>query len=94
MDFNKYQYYGMQQQAQTENENKKKSDAMKVRIEEFAKINTIEEAKNLAKQILPVANDINRFSVGNAKVIIINTSDIFRISFDSPDEFISYDFAE
>ena len=92
MDFDIYQMRAMQENIQAQDENKKKIERMIVRLKEFENIETIEEAKELAKKILPVANEINRFSVGDAKCTVINRDDLFRISFDTPDEFISYDF--
>lgn len=73
-------------------QNKTKYENFKKRLEEFGKINTLEEAKTLAGKILPTANELNVFRVGNAKCTIINKEDNFRICLDTNEEFISYDF--
>lgn len=75
-------------------QNKAKYENFKKRLEEFAKISTLEEAKNLAKKILPTANEFCVFRIGNAKCTIINKKENFRICLDTSDEFISYDFVE
>ena len=62
------------------------------RIGKFKKVKTLKEAKELASKIIPTANEINRFYIENAKCIIVNKEDMFRISFDTAEEFISYDF--
>lgn len=64
----------------------------KDRVAPFAMVSTFEEAKELAKKILPTANEINRFYVGDAKCMIVNRNDLLRISIDSATEFICYDF--
>lgn len=69
-----------------------KYNSFKERLSEFEGIETLEEAINLAKKILPVNNEITRFNVGNAKITIVNRKDNLRISLDSDKEFISYDF--
>lgn len=73
-------------------ENTEKYLEFKERISKFDTITTLNEAKELSKLILPVANDYNKFKVGNAICIIINKSDLFRVSLNSETEFISYDF--
>ena len=69
-----------------------KYNSFKERLSEFEGIETLEEAINLAKKILPVNNEITRFNVGNANITIVNRKDNLRISLDSDKEFISYDF--
>ena len=94
MDLDQYtQYYGIKQ-AEDENKEKQKVENLKVRLSEFGNIKTIEEAKELAKKILPVANELNRFRVGNAKCVVVNKPTLFRICLDTEDEFIAYDFVE
>lgn len=64
----------------------------KKRIKRFKDVQTLDEAKQLAIEILPVANEINMFSVGSGKCYVINREDNFRITLESANEFISYDF--
>ena len=80
--------------SQLEVQNRQKYQNFKTRIAEFANVDTIEMAKALADKILPVANEVNFFDIGNAKCIIINRENLFRISLNSPEEFISYDFVK
>ena len=65
----------------------------KERIAPFEAVSTLEEAKELAAKVLPTANEVNRFYVGDAKCVIINREDMLRISIDTADEFLSYDFS-
>lgn len=90
-----YQNYNQMDAIQKlELQNKEKTDKFKNRLKPFAELNTIEEAKALAKKILPVASDITRFRVGNAKCVIINRDNLFRISVDTNDEFFVYNFEQ
>ena len=77
---------------QIEKQKKDKLDSFKKRIEPFQMVSTLEEAKELADKILPTSNEINRFYVGDAKCTIVNRVDLLRISIDSPEEYICYDF--
>ena len=87
-----YDYISMQVQLNIHEQNKEKYEQFKERISQFANISTIEEAKKLSEQILPVAQEINKFNVGIGRCVVINRSNLFRISLDSEKEFISYDF--
>lgn len=73
-------------------DNVKKYNEFKDRITKFEEIKTLDEAKSLASEILPVANEINVFNIGSAKCYVINREDNLRITLDSINEFISYDF--
>ena len=64
------------------------------RITEFEKVSTLEEAKELAQKILPVANEKNIFRVGDARCVVVNNDEQFRICVDSAEEFIAYDFVK
>ena len=79
---------------QIERQNLEKYEKFKARIKQFEDVTTIEEAKQLASKILPIEGNRCSFRVGNAKCVIINTNDLFRISVDTVEEFISYDFAQ
>ena len=94
MDLDQYsQYYGIKQVTNEEKE-KQKVERFKARVEEFSEVNTVEAAKELAKKSMPVANEVNRFRVGNARCVVINKEDQFRVSLDTETEFIAYDFLE
>lgn len=87
--------YAMQQFAieqQVENQNRAKVENLKNRLSKFESVESLSEARDLVKKTLPVANEINRFRVGNAKCIVINKEDLIRISVDTDDEYLCYDF--
>ena len=69
-----------------------KLNEFKERLKQFETVETLEEALELAKKVLPVKNEITRFNVGEGKCTIVNRKDNFRISLDTETEFISYDF--
>lgn len=75
-----------------EKQNKEKEARFKDRISAFKDITSLDEARELANKILPVAQEMNKFRVGNAKCVIINKPERLRISYDSDGEFIAYDF--
>ena len=79
--------------AQIERQNAEKYKNLVERVSEFENISTLEEAKELAKKILPTSQEMSRFTVGKSNCVVINTKEHFRISIDSPEEFISYDFS-
>ena len=85
-------YTQMEAMLSVEKQGQEKYEKFKERVEAFAEIETIEEAKALAAKIMPVPNEVNRFRIGNARCVVINRSDLFRISIDTQDEFICYDF--
>ena len=87
-----YDYISMQVQLNVQEQKKEKYEQLKERISQFANINTLEEAKKLSEKILPVAQEINKFNVGTGCCVVINKPDLFRISLDSENEFISYNF--
>ena len=71
---------------------KNKTLEFKERLKQFDEVESLEEALELAKKILPVKNEITRFNVGEGKCTIVNRKDNFRISLDTETEFVSYDF--
>ena len=86
----------MQYQANLKQE-VQKTDKLKEfmkRVEPFKTVSSFDEAKDLAKRILPTANEVNRFYVGDTTCIIVNREDLLRISIDTAEEFICYDFAK
>ncbi len=75
-----------------EKQNKEKEAKFKERISAFKDITTLKDARELAERILPVAQELNKFRVGNAKCVIVNKPEQLRICFDTGEEFIAYDF--
>ena len=86
-------YNSLDAMIKIESQKKEKYDEFKTKIESFSEISTLEEAKELALKLFPTGNELMNFNVGDAKCIILNTEDCFRIALDSFDEFICYDFA-
>ena len=77
----------------TESVNSDKLSEFKARIAPFEKVETLAEAKDLAARILPTANELNNFYIGDAKCTIVNKADMLRICIDSAEEFLCYDFS-
>ena len=87
MDYNQ-----LEALSKLEKQNAEKYQNFIERIDEFKNITTLEDARELAKRILPTKQEISKFYVGNAKCVVVNTEKQFRLSIDSEKEFISYDF--
>ena len=91
MDFYQYNQYSSAQKQELQD--KKKTEALKERLLPFAEIESLEDAQQLAKSIIPTNTPYTSFYVGSAKCSVINKPDSFRISIDTADEFICYDFS-
>lgn len=86
-------YYSNQHfQEQIRAKNKEKSNEFRKRFDAFEDIETIEEAKELLSKTMPVANIKTTFTVGDAKITILNKYDMLRITFSTQEELISYNF--
>ncbi len=91
---NNFMYYQYNNSPQAQAlQDKERADAFIKRIEPFKDIKTLGEAKDLAKKILPVKDDITSFFVGKLKCTVVNRAKSFRISVDNTNEFICYDFS-
>ena len=88
-EFQYRQYLAFQE---SEAKEKKAQSALLERVRQFAEIDTIEDAKELAKKIIPTSQEVTQFNVGNIKCTVINRKNLFRISIDSEEEFICYSF--
>ena len=85
-------YYQFEITNKLENSQEQKLKEFKERLSQFYNIETLEEAKELSKKILPVNSEFTRFNIGRATCFIVKRDDLFRICLDSKDEFISFDF--
>ena len=65
---------------------------IKKRLLIFKNVHSLTEAKMLAKEYFPTKNEITSFNVCGGKCTIVNREKMFRITFDSRTEFISYSF--
>ena len=70
-----------------------KINEFKARLQAFEEISSLQEAKELAEKILPVSQEINHFRIGEAKCVVVNRPNMFRVSIDTESEFICYDFS-
>ena len=91
MEFYQYNQYAIANAQDIQD--KDKADELKVRLLPFASVETLADAQKLAKEILPTNQVYTSFYVGNAKCSVVNKPDSFRISVDTADEFICYDFS-
>lgn len=91
MEFYQYNQYAIAKAQDIQD--KEKADELKVRLLPFASVETLADAQKLAKEILPTSQAYTSFYVGKAKCSVVNKPDSFRISVDTADEFICYDFS-
>lgn len=84
--------YGSIKQEQEKEAKDERAEKFKTRLNEFQNVFTLEEAKNLLQKNMPVVLEKTTFYIGKSKCVIINTDKQLRILYDSPEEFISYDF--
>lgn len=85
-------YNAAEEEARIIKEKEQKYLEFKERISKFENIVTLDDARALAKQILPTAQELSQFRVGAAICTVVNKDDMIRISLDSDQEFICYDF--
>ena len=85
-----YAYEGLKEQVQEAKD--EKAEKFKIRLNEFQNVYTLTEAKKLLQKNMPVVLERTTFYIGKSKCVIINTDKQLRIMYDSPEEFISYDF--
>ena len=85
-------YNSAEDEVRIAKEREQKYLEFKERISKFENIVTLDDARVLAKQILPTAQELSQFRVGAAICTVVNKNDMIRISLDSDKEFICYDF--
>ena len=88
-----YKYNQHQIVQKQELEDKEKVNQLKNRLLPFADTDNLSDAQKLAEKILPTKQPYTSFFVGDAKCTIINKTDMLRISIDTTNEFICYDFS-
>ena len=71
---------------------KDKAEEFIKNVQKFEDIETIEEARELAKQLFSAENEFQRFSVGSYDCTVVSKKDIFRICVNGNKTFICYDF--
>lgn len=85
-------YTEQQIKAQIKKDQHEKSNAFKDRLSDFLMVSTKEEAKVLADKILPNNRRGNTFWIGDAKCVVIDNDDMFRITIVMDNEVLSYNF--
>ena len=56
------------------------------KFDKFASVRTIKDAKELAKDLFGIQNEINFIKAGKAQCTIVSRNDLFRIILDSEQE--------
>ena len=64
----------------------------KKRLLIFKNVMSMSEAKIIAKKYFPTNNEVTTFTINGGKCTIVNREDMFRITYDTNIEFISYSF--
>lgn len=80
-------------QTQIQKDNVEKVKALKSRVEKFSDTETLDDAKALLQQYFRADKEFQEFGVAGVRCVIVNREDVVRISYDSPTEYICYDFA-
>ena len=88
---NSYEIQTIQLQIQKESE--QKAENLKNRINKFSELSTLDEAKELAKTAFRAEKEYQEFAIAGVRCVIVNKKDSFRISYDSPTDYVCYDFA-
>lgn len=91
-NFSWLNYNTAEEEARKAKEREEKYLQFKERISKFENIVTLDDARALAKQILPTAQEFSQFRIGTAICTVVNKNNMIRISLDSEKEFIGYDF--
>ena len=73
-----------------EEEAHKEYEKFKKKLKQLDGIDTISEAKRIAKEFLPLDKGKTCLKVGDAKCVIISRGDLFRVCLDSEKEYICY----
>lgn len=74
-------------------ENKEKADNLAQRINMFKNVSTYNDAIKLANEIMPTTNEITTFLSGSAKCTVVKKTNLLRITYETNDDFICYDFS-
>ena len=86
-----YNKYNADQQYVLEN-NEKASDLAN-RISQFGSVGSFDDAIKLADKIIPTVNELTNINSGNAKCTVFRTKKQLRITLETSDDFICYDFS-
>ena len=78
--------------AQTEGE--RELNRLKKQLEEFKVVEKFADAKQLAKKLFNIQNEVSYLRAGTARCTIISRADIFKIILDSDEEIYIYSFSK
>lgn len=71
----------------------KKLAQLKEKLKIFDGITSIAEARRLAKENFHITNDVNFINLENAKCVIVQSANLFRVCLEDDKEFICYNIA-
>lgn len=75
-------------------EKSKEKDEVIAKFKEFSNVTTRTEAQEMLLKNFPESKKRNKFYIWDYEISVVNKDDLLRICFDSPTEFISYDFVK
>ena len=71
---------------------KEKETKIKNILNKFYKIKSLKEAKELVKNLFQTEKRLCRINAGTGECVIVNRENLVRITYNSPIEFISFNF--
>ena len=77
-----------------EQEAEKEYEKFKNKLKVFDGIKHVKEAKELAKQMFNIKNEVNFIKAGNAHCVIINRINLLKVVLNSDKEVICYNFTQ
>lgn len=90
---NRFFYQQYTENMKTVSENKEKVDDLAKRVNMFKDIATYEDAIKMADEIMPTKSEITSFSSGGAKCTVVKKYNLLRITYETNEDFICYDFS-
>lgn len=85
----KFQYYNPQSLL---NNSEEKLESFKAKLKSFDNIETVSEAKKLAKELFYIQNEISYIKAGDALCTIISRKNLLRIVIKNKKEITCYNF--
>ena len=89
---NSFLYQQYSENTKMVNNYKDNVDDLEHRVNKFKGISSYEDAIKLANEIMPTNREITSFSSGNAKCTVVKKYNLLRITYESLNDFICYDF--
>ena len=73
--------------------NKEKAGDLADRVSQFGSVDSFDDAIKLADKIIPTVNELTSFNSGNAKCTVFRTQKQLRVTLETSDDFVCYDFS-